>query len=116
MWECSGIESADSHPHCSTPPQPPLELPASMPIDRQRALMVGASKWVNGTVLRYGFFDSDPHAAWAPASQAQADVVRQAFANWKALPLGLDFQEVDDLGEAEVRIAFDQSDGSWSYI
>jgi Astacin (Peptidase family M12A) len=110
-----GIDAAGNR-HCSTPPQPPLTLPASMPADRQRALMVGASKWVNGTVLRYAFFGSEPKPAWAPASDGQAEVVRQAFAGWKALPIGLDFQEVGDLAEAEVRIAFDQSDGSWSYI
>jgi hypothetical protein len=108
--------AAEANPHCSTPPQPPLELPAAMPIDRKRAIMVGASKWVNGTVLRYAFFDSDANPAWAPASDAQKDVVRESFQTWKDLPIGLDFKEVDSLGEAEVRIAFDQSDGSWSYI
>jgi hypothetical protein len=107
---------ASGNPHCSTPPQPPLPLPAAMPIDRQRALMVGASKWVNGTVLRYAFFDADPNPAWAPASDAQKDVVRESFQAWKDLPIGLEFEEVESLGEAEVRIAFDQGDGSWSYV
>jgi len=110
------LTSPERNPHCSTPPQPPLQLPATMPIDRQRALMVGASKWVNGTVLSYAFFDSDPNPAWAPADEAQKDVVRESFEAWKDLPIGLDFKEVDDLAEAEVRIGFDQSDGSWSYI
>jgi hypothetical protein len=110
------MASPDAHPHCSTPPQPPLSLPPTMPLDRQRAIMVGASKWVNGTVLRYFFFGADPNPAWAPANDAQEDVVRESFQAWKDLGLGLDFQEVDDPGEAEVRIGFDQSDGSWSYI
>jgi hypothetical protein len=109
---------ASGNRHCSTPPQPPLDLPAAMPLERQRALMVGASKWVNETVLHYAFFDSDSNPAWAPAGEAQKDVVRESFQAWKDLPIGLDFKEVDDLGEAEVRIAFDQDPraGSWSYI
>jgi hypothetical protein len=110
------MTATEIHPHCSTPPQRPLPLPAAMPIDRQRAIMVGASKWVNGTVLHYAFFDADANPAWAPANEAQNDVVRRSFKAWKDLGLGLEFQEVADLGEAEVRIGFDQGDGSWSYI
>lgn len=78
--------------------------------------MVSASKWVNGTVLRYAFFGSEANPAWAPASEAQADVVRESLAAWQQLPIGIGFEEVDGLGEAEVRIGFDQGDGSWSYI
>ncbi len=103
-------------PHCSTPPEPPLDLPASMPLDRQQALMTGANKWVNGTVLHYAFFDNAAHRGWGPASDAQTDAVREAFRTWKETGIGLEFQEVSDLAEAEVRIAFDQRDGSWSYI
>lgn len=110
------MASAEERPHCSTPPQPPLPLPASMPLDRQRAIMVSAPKWVNGTVLHYAFFDANPNPAWAPASDEQAQVVRESFETWKGFGVGLDFQEVDDRGEAEVRIGFDQGDGSWSYV
>jgi Astacin (Peptidase family M12A) len=102
-------------PHCSTPPPVPPPLSTPMALDRQHAIIVGASKWVNGTVLRYAFFDAAAKSAWA-AGEAQKDVVRKSFQVWKDLPLGLDFKEVDDLGEAEVRIGFDQNDGSWSYI
>jgi Astacin (Peptidase family M12A) len=110
------MNSIDAKPHCSTPPQKPISLPASMPANRARAIMVGSSKWVNGTVLRYAFFGPEPNPAWAPANDAQKEVVRESFAAWHDLPLGLSFEEVEDLSEAEVRIAFDQSDGSWSYI
>ncbi len=108
--------SPDLKPICSARPQAPLPLPASMPIDRQRAIMVGAPKWVNGTVLHYAFFGTDDTPAWAPADDAQMDAVRAAFQIWKDVGIGLEFQEVDDLGEAEVRIGFDQSDGSWSAL
>jgi Astacin (Peptidase family M12A) len=110
------MSSPDGKPHCSTPPQPPLDLPASMPLGRQRALMVGAPKWANGTVLHYGFFGADTSPDWAPPNAAQADVVRESFKTWKSLGLGLDFREVDDLAEAEVRIGFLDGDGSWSYV
>jgi len=108
--------SPDLKPICSARPQAPLPLPASMPIDRQRAIMVGAPKWVNGTVLHYAFFGTDDNPAWAPANDSQADAVRTAFQTWKAVGIGLEFQEVDDLAEAEVRIGFEQGDGSWSAL
>lgn len=87
-----------------------------MPVNRQRAIVVGSSKWVNGTTLRYAFFDGSGNLAWAPADEAQKEAVRAAFKAWRETPIGLEFEEVDDLGEAEVRIGFDQSDGSWSFI
>jgi hypothetical protein len=43
-------------------------------------------------------------------------VVRDAFTTWKELGIGLTFQEVDDAADAMIRIGFDQSDGSWSYV
>jgi hypothetical protein len=110
------MDPADAKPLCSSPPQRPIPLPESMPINRQRAILVGNSKWVNGTTLRYAFFDGSGDPAWSPANDVQKEVVRKAFQTWRELPIGLDFEEVDDLSEAEVRIGFDQSDGSWSYI
>ncbi len=65
------------------------------------------SKWVNGTVLHYCFLEG-------PEAQRQA--IRDAFQQWKDIGIGLEFVEVADRSEAEVRITFDQSDGSWSYV
>lgn len=110
------MESSEAKPLCSTPTQRPIPLPESMPVNRQRAILVGSSKWVNGTTLHYAFFDGDGDPAWTPANEKQKEVVRKAFETWREVPIGLDFEEVDDLSEAEVRIGFDQSDGSWSYI
>lgn len=42
--------------------------------------------------------------------------MRAAFREWKDLGLGLVFNEVDAPEEAEIRIGFDQRDGSWSYV
>jgi Astacin (Peptidase family M12A) len=119
---------ADPHQYCDLPPQPVRVLPPDITHDRARAIIVGASKWVNKTVLRYYFFDRPTDGeevilangtrrfvSWlGEADQMQA--VRDAFATWKGLPLGLEFEEVDDRGDAEIRIGFMDGDGSWSYV
>ena len=64
-------------------------------------------KWVNGTDIKYMFIEG---------AKAQCDVVRQSFKDWKALGIGLTFTEVTNVEESMVRIGFDQTDGSWSYV
>lgn len=94
-------------PHCDVRPQTrPLLRPDLSPA-RDRLIRLLRLKWVNGTVLHYWFLDG-------PAPQKEA--VRQAFKEWKDLGIGLEFTEVADRSESEVRIAFDQADGSWSYV
>jgi hypothetical protein len=78
---------------------------------RASAILVGDDKWANGTVLHYCFFSSGPYAV----PEEQRAVVRQAFGEWKALGIGLDFKELNDLAESEVRIGY-SDDGSWSYV
>ena len=115
--------------YCNLPPRPAPVLPPGIDLGRARAIIVGRSMWVNGTVLHYYFFDRDTDGStvrfsdgttqfvsWVGAA-AQQDAVRSAFEEWKDLGIGLEFREVDDRAEAEVRIGFqDQYDGSWSYI
>lgn len=104
--------------YCAQPVTVPRALPAGLDPRRTRAIIRGRTKWLNGTVLHYYFFDSgidgcDP--AWT-VPQNQREVVRHAFAGWKELGLGLEFREVSAVSEAEVRIGFDTTDGSWSYV
>lgn len=80
---------------------------------RMRLLVLLAKTWANGTNLSYYFFKGP--ALWRGGSN-QEQAVRDAFAAWKELGIGLDFREVDDAADAMIRIGFDQSDGSWSYI
>jgi hypothetical protein len=121
-------EHEEKRNYCALPPQPVRVLPPDMPHDRARAILLGSSKWVNGTVLHYYFFDRDTDGeqvrlsngqrrfvSWVGAEN-QRQVVRDSFAKWKGLPLGLNFVEVDDRTDAEVRIGFMETDGSWSYI
>ena len=115
--------------YCNLPPRPTPVLPPGIDLGRARAIIVGRSMWVNGTVLHYYFFDGDADGSTVRFSDgttkfvswvgpaAQQDAVRHAFQEWKDLGIGLEFREVDDRAEAEVRIGFQgQYDGSWSYI
>ncbi len=101
------VAGSGSRPHCDVRPQTVPVLSPDLTPGRARAIRVIRSKWMNATVLHYYFLDG-------PEPQRQA--VRNAFREWKELPIGLEFVEVTDRSEAEVRIAFDQSDGSWSYV
>lgn len=96
--------------YCAAPPRTVPVLPQDMPAARQRAIILGRTKWVNGTRLRYAFLDQNS------GSDAQRDVVRQAFEEWEGLGIGLTFAEVGSPAEAEVRIGFVSGDGSWSYL
>ncbi len=92
---------------CDVKPRTVPELSPELTINRLRAIRVMRSTWVNGTLLHY-WFDGGP--------EPQRQAVRNAFLEWKGLGIGLEFVEVIDRSEAEVRIAFDQADGSWSYV
>ncbi|TIC87599.1 hypothetical protein E8D34_07860 [Nocardioides sp. GY 10113] len=96
--------------YCSTYPRSLPQLRPDLSFDRQSAILVSASKWVNGTVLHYHFLaDEADHGD-------QMDVVRAAFQEWKDLGIGLSFTEVTQASESEVRIGFQAGDGSWSYV
>ena len=75
---------------------------------RAEAIIRTRLKWVNGTVLHYCFFGGSSRYA---VPKKQADAIRGAFRKWKAVGIGLEFQEVDQLSEAEVRIGYSTADG-----
>ncbi len=102
-------EAGSVRPLCSAGPRPKPELSSLVTSDRRRtaAILSSRTKWVNGTVLHYGFFRSGHFAV--PDLQAQA--IRQAFSTWKAAGVGIEFAEVADLSEAEVRIGYSTADG-----
>jgi hypothetical protein len=118
------VRPTDGWTYCDVKPQSVPDLPPDINPRRASLIAVGRSKWVNGTVLKYYLYGAGAGAsgrhrrrsrAWEGAA-AQQQAVRDAFAQWKDLGIGLEFREVAALSEAEVRIAFDQSDGSWSYV
>lgn len=106
-------EIAVTRHYCGLPRVPERKLAPGMNPDRVRLILQTSNKWLNGTTLRYWFFDKP--AKWT-APDAEKAVVRRAFQMWKDLGIGLNFVEVKDPATAQVRIAFDQSDGSWSYL
>jgi hypothetical protein len=76
---------------------------------RAAAIVSTRSKWVNGTVLHYCFFGGGSHFA---VPRVQADAIRDAFAKWKDVGVGLEFSEINQLDQAEVRIGYSTADGS----
>ena len=114
--------------YCSLPPVSPRVFAPSVGPGRASLIIGIGTKWVNGTILHYYFFDRDTDGetvtfqngqqqwmTWL-ASEAEKAVVRNAFAAWMALGIGIEFVEVAERGEAEIRIGFMQGDGAWSYI
>jgi hypothetical protein len=114
--------------YCSLPLVPERILSSDVNPDRARLILLLDDKWVNGTILHYYFFDkptdgesvrlSDGTTQWVPwtTTEAEKNVVRQAFKTWKEVGVGLEFEEVDTRDEAEIRIGFMRGDGAWSYI
>lgn len=104
------IVKGQARPFCRNSPRitPPLSSAVVADPRRASAILASRSKWVNGTVLHYCFFTAGHFAV----PKAQADAVRNAFAKWKAVGIGLEFQEVSQLSEAEVRIGYSVPDGS----
>ena len=98
-------------PLCRNLARPIPQLPPAVADNPRRAaaILSTRSKWMNGTVLHYGFFGGGSHFA---VPKVQADAMRDAFAAWKAAGVGLEFQEVNDLSEAEVRLGYSTADGS----
>lgn len=104
--------------YCSMIKIPARQFPLTVSANRVRAIVPVDRKWVNGTVLKYYFFNggSDGSKTSWKGATAQLNVVRQAFKAWKDLGIGLSFEEVNDKNEAQVRIGFLRGDGSWSYV
>lgn len=73
--------------------------------DQQRAVIVFRKMWINGSTLRVRFLGG---------TAAQQAIAREQ-AGWWTEHANLSF-EFDEAPDAEIRIAFDSSDGAWSYI
>ncbi|WP_428352917.1 M12 family metallopeptidase [Methyloprofundus sp.] len=98
---------------CSLPEVQDRDLSHITDGHRLRLIASMDKMWTNGTNLTYFFFKGPAH--WRGGNE-QEQAVRDAFAVWKDLGIGLSFQEVEDAADAILRIGFDPSDGSWSYV
>jgi hypothetical protein len=121
-------EQAGNYSYCALPAVPEREFAPDVNPNRASLIVVLGKKWVNETILHYYFFDQPTDGRnvvlangtrqWRPwtTTAAEKEVVRRAFAAWKAVWIGLTFQEVNSRDEAEIRIGFMRGDGAWSYI
>ena len=97
---------------CSLPVVPDRQLDANIDTNRESLIRYIEKKCVNHTILHYYFFDTSN--TWQ-GSESQKEVVRESFMEWKELGIGLEFKEVNDSADAEIRIGFEPG-GSWSYV
>lgn len=114
--------------YCALHERPTRVFAPGVTSERERLINLLGNKWVSGTVLRYYFFDrdtdgqnvllSDGTTQWRTwvGSEAQRAVVQRGFEAWKNVGIGINFQEVNDREEAEVRIGFMRGDGAWSWL
>jgi len=102
--------ASQQKPLCLNPPRPIPQISSAVAANPNRtaAILMTQSKWNNGTVLHYCFFTNGKYSV----PKVQADAVRDAFAKWKAVGIGLSFQEVQKLAEAEVRIGYSTKEGA----
>jgi len=98
---------------CSLPEVRERDLSHVSDGNRARLISLVSKMWVNGTDITYYFFKKP--SKWRGAS-AQEQAVRDAFAEWKNLDIGLTFREVENAADAIIKVGFDQNDGSWSYV
>lgn len=94
---------------------PPRQFAPSVAGERLRLIRVNDDKWVNGTHLTYGFFESNQFSNWA-GNEPLKNQVRKAFERWAELRIGLSFEETVNRSAAQVRIGFETGDGHWSYV
>ena len=110
-------ESLETPAFCNLPSVPERKLPEDIDPNREFLIRVNDKKWVNRTVLHYHFLDTPTY--WR-GEERQKQAVRQAFITWKNLGIGLEFVEVRDRSEAEIRIGFQGQStnrgSSWSYL
>ena len=103
---------AEGFSYCSQPVSIPRVFDESVNPHRASAIFNMDKKWVNGTKLRYFFFRN---SGWR-GTPSELEVVRNAFKKWKQVGIGLQFEEVDNVDDAEIRIGFLRGDGAWSYL
>ncbi|QPJ60735.1 MAG: matrixin family metalloprotease [Candidatus Nitronauta litoralis] len=121
-------ETPEEYFYCEQPDGDEPALDPGLDEGRVSLIRVNRSKWVNGTTLKYYFFDresdgqsvflSNGGSEWRPwtTTEAEMNVVRQAFDIWKQVGIGLEFKEVNSRHDADIRIGFQRGDGAWSYL
>ena len=103
--------------YCAQPVQHSRHFDSSVDAKRARAITNSGKKWVNGTQLTYYCYQSgDAVPAARRGKPADIEEVRNAFKAWFELGVGISFKEVARPEDALIRIGFDSTKGSWSYV
>jgi Matrixin len=97
---------------CGLPDVPDRPLGPDVSPFREDLIRATEKKWVNGTKLRYYFFPTGP---WAGPDNQKA-LVRQGFDVWKNVGIGIEFAEVANIADAEIRIGFLRDGTAWSFV
>jgi len=86
--------------------------------ERARGIVMLRTKWMPGTTITYAFLATGASGRGDAYDEAQRAVVRRKALEWQAVGIGLRLVEVAPslAATAQVRIAFNQTDGSWSYV
>jgi len=92
---------------CNQPPIIQRIFDESVTQHRMSFILSVGLKWVNNTEIKFIFIEGD---------EPQKNVVRKSFQVWKDLGIGISFKEVSNIDDSMVRIGFDLTDGSWSYV
>ena len=101
---------------CAIREGPPRQFAPTVSGERTRLIVMHAEKWVNGTVLKYAFFEpKEPFTRWA-GTDALKNQVRKAFERYAGLGIGVRFEPAEDRVGAQIRVGFEQGDGHWSYV
>lgn len=102
---------------CALPPSRMRPLNEALSFARASAILSTRRRWTNGTTIHFYLFDGTRGggAAWK-GSKAEQRIVRDAFKEWKSVGIGLEFAELAEPEDAEVRISFEKNGRSWSYV
>jgi len=100
----------------------PHEIESPFEGARTRFVVEFNNKWGNGTELHYYFFDKkeDGRIQAGKFNPWKGDprdiaIVEQGFQTWMKYA-NIKFTRVNNPEAAEIRIGFEQNDGSWSYV
>lgn len=108
----NGSKPSKALHQCKQPPVPKRVFGPGVSLGRARLIATTDKKWANGTQLRYAFMPEASEIGGEP----QKKLVREGFARWAGLGIGITFKEVATIADANVRIGFVKGDGSWSYV
>src|SRR5680860_1159556 len=105
--------SNNGNPHfCSLPEVPERQFDADVSPFREMLILLSDRKWVNGTKLRYFIFNEGPFSG----NTANVNLVKDGFKVWEDVGIGIAFEQVNEIAEAELRIGFLRDGRSWSYV